>query len=67
MRAILYLFIAIFVFGILEPSFTNKANAQNSILIQSTDSKVSSILLTQSAQIISARLKDFSTENLISK
>lgn len=62
MRAILYLFIAIFVFGILEPSFTNKAIAQNSILIQSTDSKASSILLTQSAQIISARLKDFSTE-----
>jgi len=62
MRAILYLFIAIFVFGILEPSFTNKAIAQNSILIQSTDSKMSSILLTQSAQIISARLKDFSPE-----
>lgn len=62
MRAILYLFIAIFVFGILEPSFTNKAIAQNSILIQSTDSKASSILLTQSAQIISARLKDFSPE-----
>lgn len=62
MRTILYLFIAIFVFGILEPSFTNKAFAQNSILIQSTDSKVSSILLTQSAQIITARLKDFSSE-----
>ena len=62
MRAILYLFIAIFVFGILEPSFTNKAIAQNSILIQSIDSKASSILLTQSAQIISARLKDFSPE-----
>lgn len=62
MRAILYLFIAIFVFGILEPSFTNKAIAQNSILIQCTDSKASSILLTQSAQIISARLKDFSPE-----
>lgn len=62
MRTILYLFIAIFVFGILEPSFTNKAIAQNSILIQSIDSKASSILLTQSAQIISARLKDFSPE-----
>lgn len=62
MRTILYLFIVIFVFGILELSFTNKVNAQNSILIQSTDSKASSILLTQSAQIISDRLKDFSPE-----
>ncbi len=62
MRTILYLFIAIFVFGILEPSFTNRVLAQNSILIQSADNKTSSILLAQSAQIISARLKDFSAE-----
>jgi len=42
--------------------FTNKANTNNSILIQSTDKKVSTVTLTQSAKIISARLNDFSSE-----
>ncbi len=62
MKTILYALIAFFLFGIVEPIFTNKANAQNSILLQSADRNVSPILLSQSAQIISNRLKDFNPE-----
>jgi len=67
MKTILYSLIAIFIFGIIASGFTNKGNArrgntQNSILIQSTDKNASSVLLSQSAKIISARLKDFSPE-----
>jgi len=48
--------------GIITMGFTNKANSKNSILIQSTDKNVSEAALTQSAKIISNRLKDFSAE-----
>ena len=41
--------------------FTNKANTKNIIVIQAVDNKVSSTLLSQSAQIITNRLKDFSS------
>lgn len=60
MRTIFYTFIAVFIFGIIAMSFTNKANTKNSIVIQSIDSKVSSASLSQSAEIIKNRLKDFS-------
>lgn len=42
--------------------FTNKSNTTHRILIQSTDSKISSVKLSQSAEIITNRLKSFSTE-----
>ena len=60
MRTIFYTFIAVFIFGIIAMSFTNKANTKKSIVIQSIDSNVSSISLSQSAEIIKNRLKDFS-------
>ena len=60
MRTILYSLVAIFLFGIIAPGFIEKANSNNSILIQSVDKNISSDFLTQSAKIISGRLKDFS-------
>ncbi|HNW97744.1 MAG TPA: hypothetical protein PKK00_04945 [Bacteroidales bacterium] len=62
MKTILYSLVAIFIFGIIAMGFTNKANTNNIILIQVADSNVSSSALSQSAKIISNRLKDFSSE-----
>jgi len=62
MRTILYSFIAIFIFGIMQPAFTNKAPKQNFILIQTTDPGVTAQKLEQSAKIITCRLTDFSSE-----
>ncbi|MFZ4400818.1 MAG: SecDF P1 head subdomain-containing protein [Bacteroidales bacterium] len=62
MRTIIYTFIALFVFGLIAMSFTNKAETKSSIVIQAIDIKVSSVSLSQSAEIISNRLKDFSPE-----
>jgi preprotein translocase subunit SecD len=62
MKTIIYLLIAIFTFGIVAGGLTNRASAETRILIQSTDKNVSSVSLSQSAKIISARLKDFSSE-----
>jgi len=41
-------------------SFTNKATYESNILIQSIDNKISSTELSESARIITSRLKDFS-------
>jgi len=57
MKTIIYTFIAIFIFGIIAMSFTNKAKTR--ILIQCIDNKISSVSLSQSAEIISMRLMDF--------
>jgi len=62
MKTIIYSFIAIFFFGIIATGFTNKADAQNSILIQSVDRNTSSATLSASAKIITNRLKDFSSQ-----
>jgi preprotein translocase subunit SecD len=62
MKTIVYSLIAILIFSIIATAFTSKANSNNSILIQSTDKNTSSVLLSQSAKIISDRLKDFSSE-----
>lgn len=45
--------------------FTNEANTNNIILIQAVDNNVSSVSLSQSAKIISNRLKDFSSQKFI--
>ena len=62
MKIVLYAFIAIFIFGILQPAFTNKAVNSNSIVLQATDSLVSIQQLELSAKIISGRLTDFNSE-----
>jgi hypothetical protein len=59
MKTIYYFLISLLIFALLSFAFTNKSNKQ-SILIQSTDTSISSELLIQSADIISQRLKDFS-------
>ena len=64
MKTILYSIIAIFIFGIIAMGFTNKANTTKSVLIQSTESNVSEAALSQSAKIISNRLRDFSNEKI---
>jgi hypothetical protein len=43
-------------------SFTNRADSNSSILIQPTDKNISAAALSQSAAIISNRLKDFSSD-----
>jgi len=55
-------FIAIMLISILAMGFTHKATEQNTILIQTVDSHISSTTLSESAKIISNRLKDFSSD-----
>jgi len=62
MKTRIFSIIAIMLISIMVMGFTNKVNTNYSILIQSTDKKVSNLALTQSAKIISARLKEFSSE-----
>ncbi|MDD5184361.1 MAG: hypothetical protein PHS84_03770 [Paludibacter sp.] len=62
MKTKIYFLLAVIVFGIITAAFPVKANAAQTILIQSTDINVSETALSQSAKIISNRLKDFSNE-----
>ena len=61
MKSIIYLLIAVFTFGLIASVFPKHASAATRILIQSVDSKVTPATLSESAKIISARLKDFSS------
>jgi len=61
MKTTLISFIAIIMISMIALSFTHKATEKNIILIQATDNQISSATLSESANIISARLKDFST------
>jgi len=62
MKTIIYLFIAVFAFGLIFGVIPKQASAETKILIQSVDSKVTPATLSESAKIISARLKNFSTD-----
>jgi SecD/SecF fusion protein len=62
MKTIVYSLIAIIIFGIIATSFINTRDKKTSILIQSIESNCSSAALTHSINIISNRLKDFSSE-----
>ncbi|MFA6582039.1 MAG: hypothetical protein WCS79_09570, partial [Paludibacter sp.] len=62
MKTKIYFLLAVIVFGIITAAFPVKANAAQTILIQSTDINVSETALSQSAKIITNRLKDFSNE-----
>ena len=63
MKIIVYFLVAVFIYGIVALSFTNKTHSSGSILIQSVDKNISLNSLTTSAKIISDRLKSFSPEN----
>jgi preprotein translocase subunit SecD len=60
MKTIVYSLLALFIFGIISAGFVNRAKKDISILVQSTDMNVSTVGLSQSAKIITNRLKDFS-------
>lgn len=62
MKTIIYILIVVFAFGIIVSGFSKKASAETRILIQSTDKNVTPSMLAESAKIISARLKNFSSE-----
>ena len=62
MKTIIYLLIAVFAFGLIVGGFPKQASAETRILIQSIDSKVTPATLSESAKIISARLKNFSSD-----
>ena len=59
MKKIIYLLIAVFIFGIIANGFKNQLKPKTSVLIQSTDNKISPEKLSQSAKIISGRLQSF--------
>jgi preprotein translocase subunit SecD len=66
MKTIYYLFIALFI-GLMLTSATQKASDNHKIIIlQASESKVSSQLLTQSATIIKERLKTCRLESEVS-
>lgn len=55
-------FIAVIMICMTAMSFTNSATDKNTILIQAVDNQTTSTALSESAAIITARLKDFSTD-----
>ena len=61
MKTIIHSILAIFIFGIIAMGFTTKPDNTRLILIQSTDSKMSQTNLSRSAEIITNRLKNYST------
>jgi hypothetical protein len=61
MKTIIYSLIAIFIFGIIAMGFIEVPNTEKSILIECTDSNVTSVLLSKSVLLITNRLKDFSS------
>src|ERR1035437_1287750 len=65
MKTTRFSFIAIIMISMIAMSFTNKASKKNVILIQAIDNQVTSSALSESANIISARLKDFSIDKSV--
>jgi preprotein translocase subunit SecD len=65
MKTTRFSFIAIIMISMIAMSFTNKATKNNVILIQAVDNQLTSTALSESANIISARLKDFSTDKSV--
>jgi preprotein translocase subunit SecD len=59
MKTIIYSIIVIFVSGLFAICLANTGDTKKVILIQTADSKATSVMLTTSANIISGRLKDF--------
>jgi hypothetical protein len=61
MKTIFYSIIPLLICALFAVSFTNKAYPTKNILLQCSDKNVTSVLLSQSAEVISKRLKDFSS------
>lgn len=62
MKNIIYSIIAVFIFSMSAVSFTSKNKSTTSVVIQSVDQKISPVDLSKSVQVISDRLKSFSSE-----
>ena len=65
MKTTIISFIAIIMISMTGMSFTNKATNKKVILIQAVDNQLTSTALTESANIITSRLKDFSTDKSV--
>lgn len=59
MKTIKYFFIPVLILALFTLAFANQGNTKRTILIQSSDKNISSVIIDQSAEIISKRLKDF--------
>jgi preprotein translocase subunit SecD len=59
MKSLIYLFISVFIALTLTSAVQKSSENSKSITLQSTDKNVGSVTLKQSADIISARLKQF--------
>jgi len=62
MKSIIYTLVAIILFGMVATGLTRKPANHHKIIIQSTESQISTSSLTKSVDIISARLKSFGVE-----
>jgi len=62
MKSIIYLLIAVFAFSIIATSIPNKSIRAKMINIQAVDDNISQADLTASANILTNRLKSFSSE-----
>ena len=61
MKTKYYFLIPVIFVALLASSFMKSSAVEHTILIQASDKNISSVSLSQSAEIISNRLKDFST------
>jgi preprotein translocase subunit SecD len=62
MKTIYYSLLAFLLFTLFTFGCSNKENPSYTILIQSSDKNIPSVSLTQAAEIVSKRLKDFSAK-----
>ena len=62
MKTTILSLIAVFLFGMIATGFLQKPETNNQILLHATNRKITSIELSQSADIIRSRLNNFSTE-----
>jgi len=65
MKTIIYFLLAVIITGIVATSFTSIPATKQTILLQSSDNKISSIQLSQSADKISKRLESYTNEKFV--
>src|ERR1035437_6824302 len=62
MKTIIFILLAIFLFGAIAPGFVKKSNGNYHILLQATDNSASQALLSQSVKVINDRLESYGKE-----
>jgi hypothetical protein len=62
MKSVIYLLIAVFAFGIIAAGIPNTSRLTRKITIQAVENNISGADLTESANIITKRLKSYSSE-----